>query len=96
MSKSINIDAAQKKTELLLQQCEGILCAEAADDVRHYIEHGEPEMAFEGLFIELMRIGRVPESVDKKSCVKLGEYLNLDVETVLDDDFWIKFTEFLE
>lgn len=96
MNDSIDTDTARLEIDSLLEQCAGVLCSEAIGEVRHYVDHDEPEMAFEGLFIELMQAGKIPESVDKVSCVKLGEYLNLDVESVLDDDFWMKFTQFLK
>jgi len=96
MNDSIDTDVAQQKIESLLDQCAGILCSEAVGEVRHYLEHDEPEMAFEGLFIELMQVGKIPEPVNKVCCIKLGEYLNLDAESVLDDDFWMKFNQFLK
>lgn len=96
MNESIDADIAKKEIASLLQQCVGILCSEAIREVQHYVEHGEPEMAFEGLFIELIEVGKIPKSVDKVSCLQLGVYLKLDVESVLDDAFWMKFNQFLE
>lgn len=37
---------------------------EAMSGVDHYLYHGEPEMALEGLLIELIKANRFPESVD--------------------------------
>ena len=60
-AQTVDTDIAQQKIELLLEQCAGVLCSEAIGEVRHYVDHGEPEMAFEGLSIELMQTGKIPE-----------------------------------
>lgn len=96
MSDSIDTDIANEKVSILLDQCREILCKEAVDEVFHYIKHNEPEIAFEGLFIEVMQLGYVPQGLDKAGCIDLGKYLRLDRESVLDDDFWRKFVAYLQ
>ena len=96
MSDSIYIKIANKKVSTLLNQCREVLCEDAIGEVVHYIEHSEPEIAFEGLLIELMQVDELPQNVDKTSCIELGNHLNLDSESVLDDNFWEKFITFLQ
>ncbi|OMH38970.1 hypothetical protein [Motiliproteus sp. MSK22-1] len=83
MSDSIDINIANKKVSSLLNQCRAVLCEDVICEVVHYIKHGEPEIAFEGLLIELMQVDELPQNVDKISCIELGKHLNLDSESVL-------------
>ncbi|KLV04647.1 hypothetical protein ABT56_14410 [Photobacterium aquae] len=95
MNEFIDISIAKEKVQAILDLCLGSLCEDAVSEIVHYIEHNEPEIAFEGLFIELIQLGVLPKNVDKTSCIELGEYLNLDSESVLGDEFWSKFIAFL-
>lgn len=95
MSKSIDIGIANEKLHVILNDCRDSLCEDAINEVLHYIEHGEPEIAFEGLFIELMQLGIMPKNIEEADCIELGRYLRLDRESVLDDEFWRKFISFL-
>ena len=96
MNDSIDISIANKKLNAVLELCREILCDEAIAEVVHYIAHDEPEIAFEGLFIELMQQKTMPDAIIKKDCLALGQYLKLDSESVLDPDFWKNFIIFLE
>jgi hypothetical protein len=96
MTTSIKFEKTQVVLCELLKECESVLCSEAIEEVRHYIDNGEPEIAFEGLFIELMKINTIPEGLAKEDCMKFGKYLNLDVDSVLDDKFWPKFVSFIK
>lgn len=80
----------------ILNQCRSVLCEDAINEVTHYVEHNEIEIGFEGLFIELMQVGSIPECVDREACIELGVYLNLNVYSVLDDEFWRKFIAFIK
>jgi hypothetical protein len=50
-------------------------------------------MAFEGLFIEIMKLKVVPK-FDLLECRKIGIFLKLNEDSVFDYDFWIKFDNF--
>jgi hypothetical protein len=63
------------------------------EQVLHYIEHDEFEMAFEILFIELMNTKHLP-LLDYKKSRQIGELLELDKETIFDPSFWEKFIDF--
>ena len=95
MSESIDFVKAQSKLENLLAQCKTTLCSEAVEEVQHYIDNNEPEIAFEGLFIELMQLEKLPEGVSKEDCISFGKYLKLAEDSVLDDEFWENFTKFM-
>lgn len=55
---------------------------ESIDAINHYLEYGEYEMAFEGLFIEIMKLSLKPE-IDYKKSIQVGKTLNLDKESVM-------------
>ena len=43
----------------LIEASKGILTAETLSSVMHYYEHGEYEMAYEGLVLKLIRSGNI-------------------------------------
>ena len=61
------------------------------EEILHYYEHGEYEMSFEGLVIELMNVRNYPNNFDFIDWKKLALYYGLDKETVFEGDFWMKF-----
>lgn len=70
------------------------LASDTAHTIHHYLAHSEFEMAFEGLFIEVMQLPYVPK-LDFSESRKVGELLELDQETVFDVDFWNKFRNYI-
>ena len=62
--------------------------------VQHYLDHSEYEMAFEGLFIELMKLDPKPMDINFRTFIELGKTLGLEKDSVLDADFWSKFMQF--
>lgn len=70
------------------------LDAKSIKFVEHYIKHAEYEMAFEGLFIEIMKIEDVPK-IDLIKSRKVAKLLKLDEESVFDDGFWNKFEQYI-
>ncbi|WP_175699494.1 hypothetical protein [Burkholderia ambifaria] len=81
---------------LLLEAYEGKLGQETVDAVRHFIDHDEYEMAYEGLFIDLMNIGFDPNEISVDIYRKIGEDLNLKEESVFEERFWEKFEGYLD
>lgn len=81
--------------EILRIYC-NLLSSECIEAVHHYLDHDEFEMAFEGLFLDLMKIGQIPQLIDSKECIDVAKTLKLDRESVFDADFWKKFLEFIE
>ena len=68
---------------------------ESIEAVQHYLDHDEYEMAFEGLFIEIMKLQNVPE-INFRESREVAKLLNLHKESVFDTDFWSKFDDFTE
>ncbi len=81
--------------QLTLKIVESKLDSESIDYVNHYINHDEYEMAFEGLFLEIMKLEEIPE-IDFLKSRKIGELLKLNEESVFDFDFWHNFKNYLE
>lgn len=52
-------------------------------------------MAFEGLFIEIMKLNLKPE-IDYKKAIQIAKVLGLDKESVFDGAFWFKLYHYIE
>lgn len=61
------------------------------EEVRHYRNHAEYEMAFEGLVIELISVNKYPKRFDVAEWEKVAIAFNLHEESVFDGEFWDKF-----
>jgi hypothetical protein len=98
MSNNEKINWFKIKTyiEEVLRLYSNFLSAETVDAVNHYLEHDEFEMAFEGLFLDLMKIERLPPLLDAKECSDLAKKMKLDKESIFDRAFWEKFLSFME
>lgn len=81
---------------VLLEKYQGVLDEGTLESVRHFIGHEEYEMAYEGLFIELMKINFNPRDIDMGVCMTMGESLGLNVESVFDGDFWVHLASYVE
>ena len=81
--------------QTLLTKVQNDLQKDSIDSVTHYLEHDEFEMAFEGLFLELMSINDIPD-IDFQKSKEVGEILKLNVESVFDFEFWNKFEKYIE
>lgn len=86
----------EKLIQILLNEFIGLLDSESVNTIQHYLDHSEYEMAFEGLFIELMKANAAVEKNEKEAYFKLGRDLGLDEDSVFDGDFWEKFKVYLE
>jgi hypothetical protein len=75
---------------------EGNIPSDGLEEVRHFYEHGEYEMSFEGLIIEFMSVRKYPENFDFKDWKELAIYYGLDRESVFEWDFWMKFLDWGE
>lgn len=84
------MDVAMRVAEII-GACRSVLSDEAIEGVDHYYEHGEPEMAFEGLLIELMKADAAPPTFDYDAWCALGRDCGLDEDCVFDAELWTKF-----
>ena len=80
------------RSVLLLVQSQ--LASDSVNSINHYLTNEEFEMAFEGLFIEVMKLPHVPK-LDFSESRRVGELLKLDQDTVFDEDFWNKFRNYI-
>jgi hypothetical protein len=70
------------------------LSPDSRSNIRPYVDHGELEMAFELLGLDLIE-GKIPTSdATRTSLWNLGMPLGLDKESVYDVDFWRKFSHY--
>lgn len=72
-----------------------LLDNETKSAVQHYVDHDEYEMAFEGMFIDLMKFNE-PITLDRDYCIAIAIYLKLDQESVFSPNFWTEFQNFLQ
>ena len=77
---------------MVLRLIESELDQEAIDAVKHYVEHDEYEMAFEGLFLEIIKLNEVP-NLNFAESKKVAIMLRLHESSVFDADFWTKFNQ---
>lgn len=63
----------------------------ARKEVLHFYEHGEFEMAFEGLLLELMSEDRRPVEFSFEEWGDVIREIGLDKQSVFDSEFWPKF-----
>ncbi|WP_323637287.1 hypothetical protein [Pectobacterium polaris] len=68
---------------------------EAINSINHLLDHGEYEMAYEGMFIDLMSIGFNPNDIDISHYIKIGIELGLNRECVFYSGFWNKLNAYL-
>ncbi len=80
---------------VLLNKFIGRLDSESVEAIHHYLEHSEYEMAFEGLFIELMKLKADINKNEKETYFKLARELGLEQDSFFDGDFWNKFKLFV-
>jgi hypothetical protein len=67
---------------------------ESINGVEHYVVHAEYEMAFEILFIEIMKLHKYP-LIDFQRSWEAGLSLKLNKESVFDPFFWDKFKSYI-
>lgn len=79
--------------EEFINMSKNILSSEGLEGVEHYREHGEYEMSFEGLVIELYTTGKYPPYFKFTEWKELAVAFGLDEESVFDEKFWGKFVE---
>jgi hypothetical protein len=63
--------------------------------VKHYLYHAEYEMAFEGLFIAIMKFDTVPV-IDWRKSIEIAKKLKLNMESIYDENFWARFNKYVE
>lgn len=87
---------ANKLIRQLLQENSSELDEESQEFARHYLDHDEYELAFEGLFLGLITHGTMKSSEKLNTYVALGKSLKLDKESIIDAHFWSKLLHFVQ
>jgi hypothetical protein len=64
------------------------LATDAAEHVSHYVEHGEPEMAYESLVLSCITEGVGCDKHLADELRSIGEDLSMESESVFESNFW--------
>lgn len=75
----------------LIEQSKSLLEDGAIIEIVHYYEHGEYEMAFEGLLIELIKAHKYPEQFNFTEWKSIVKCCNIHQDFVFDSEIWSKF-----
>ena len=75
----------------VINECNEYLDREAIDEVMHFYNHGEFEMALEGLLIEMINAKEYPKKCQISDVISLCYYYKIDKESVFDSEIWNKF-----
>lgn len=73
-----------------------ILDPDTYSEVMHYLEHGEYEMAYEGLFIDLIKANFQPQKIDMGYYLKICIKLKINNENIFNADFWEYLNNYLK
>lgn len=93
--KQIDFFSIKESLMLLLNSYSERLGIETYDAVKHYIDYDEYEMAYEGLFIDLMEINFNPREIDFEKYLEMGILLNLNKESYFSSNFWLYFNNYI-
>jgi hypothetical protein len=85
-----------KKLYKYIKKFKDNITNEAYTEICHYFEHGEYEMAFEGLIIELILKNNDFRDFEKLELRTLGVQFELNKNSVFDFDIWNKFIIWLD
>ena len=86
----MNYNEIKKDIEILLNEYKNLFDNKTNNAIKHYIEHDEYEMAFEGLFIDIIKQNNWISDKSITYYLEIGMQLSLDKESVFDPDFWMK------
>lgn len=81
----------EEKIGVLIQTCADAVSKDGLSEVKHFYDHGEYEMAFEGLVLELIKSDASPPNFDYDEWCMILKELKLDHEAVFDSELWPKF-----
>jgi hypothetical protein len=83
----------EESTINALESVSSKLSTDSINLINHYIQYDEYEMAFEILFLEIIRLDLRPK-LKSNDYETIGEMLNLNNESIFDSEFWNKFMLF--
>lgn len=77
----------------IIKESRDCLSVEAVDEIMHFYNHNEYEMALEGFLIEIIRTHIYLQSKSIEKLKDLCVFYGLDKESVFDYDIWNKFEQ---
>lgn len=86
----------ENRFESLIQPHLGMMDDESADHVRHYVDAGELEMAFESFVLSSIEFQISFTADEKARLIDLGQLLGLQHESVFKADFWARAMRYLD
>ena len=86
--------AEQTFTEIF-KTCNPFLSSEAVKDIKHYLDHGELEVAYESMVLSLIAEKVILAKAEKENLYSLATTLGLIDEGVLKANFWEEAEPFL-
>ncbi len=93
---NVTFEKTKKLINELIDKNNEYLDTESKEAILNYIEHDEYEMAFEGLFIELIKLNLLLSSDDERDMAfELAQKLNLDKNSIFEEQFWEMFMNFI-
>ncbi len=93
--ENINWVFVNEKIRVLLNSNQSLLEKNIIQGIIHYLDVDEYEMALELLCLALMNVDNFPLG-ELETMYELAKQLNLDKESVFDDNFWMNFTTALD
>jgi hypothetical protein len=88
------IEKAEFFIKQTLRNVGSYLDAQTIEAVEHYLENAEYEMAFEGLYIEIMANPSLCAMTHLNKSKDVGLLLKLDKHTAFDPNFWSNFMKY--
>ena len=85
-----------KQIGIYIEQSKSCLNEEQIDAVLDYYNHGEYEMAFEGLMIELISNNCYPDCFSFTNWLQVGENCKINLYANFDDTIWNRFLEWAQ
>ncbi|MCB9857423.1 MAG: hypothetical protein H6818_17210 [Phycisphaerales bacterium] len=86
----------EEKVYRLIDQSKDLLAKEGIDEILHFWNHGEVEIAFEGLIVELSKQSKRPQCFDYDEWFGLLTELGLREDSVLVGDLVEVFQDWVE
>jgi hypothetical protein len=80
-----------KEIGLYIKNSKPYLDDEQINAILEYYNHGEYEMAFEGLLIELISINKYPNDFSFNNWLQVGKLCKIDTLASFDDTIWNRF-----
>lgn len=87
--------STHSEVEAFVRSFADSLSSDARTEIQHYLDHGEPEIAFEGLVLELGGQDVSPWQQPRAAWLSLAERLGLREESVLTGDLWGRLSSWL-